>query len=296
MRPFNTSNFIPKTILMVVVLLLTISACGPVKNTAIKAVAPVLGNVNQAIFHQSDVQLVRDGLPANILLVEGLIRTAPNNYDMLVMATTAFTGLALIVENDEPERATALYDKAKDYGIRALRRHKGFRKSMDDGKPFHESIKLVNDKKYLDALLWTGLAWGLNIMLNIDDPMALVSATDVKAIMGQVLKIDHTYFYGMAHVFFGSYYAILPSIFGGGPDVVQGEFDKAFEISDNKFLLARVFYARYYATLLLDEELFENTLNEVIDSDVTALPEIAFLNALAKEKAKRLLEDKDKYF
>ena len=80
------------------------------------------------------------------------------------------------------------------------------------------------------------------------------------------------------------------------PEVAEAEFQRAFEISDGKFLLAKVFHARYYAPLIVDEELFERELNEVLEAPSDALPEVRLLNEIAKAKARIFLANKSRYF
>lgn len=278
--------------------------CATVQNTiqdtmkkiTISTMVPIIEDVNDAIFRENDVNLVRAGLPGNMLMIEGMARSAPNNYYVLVMASRAFAGYGTLMEDKDPEQASSLYLKGRDYGMRALKQHSGFASALEEGKPLEEAVKLVNSKGYLDALLWTGVCWGQQINLNLNDPMVVVSAPDVKAIMGQVMTLDDSYFYGMAHIFFGSYYATLPSIFGGGKEMSKAEFDKAFKISDGKFLLAKVFYARFYAPLIVDKKLFERELNEVLEAPSGALPEVALLNQIAKEKARIFLKNEKQYF
>jgi hypothetical protein len=276
------------------------SGCATMQNTmkqiTINTMVPVLDDVNDAIFRENDLDLVREGLPGNMLMVEGMARSSPDNYYILVMAARAFAGYGILLEDKDPEHASALYLKGRDYGMRALKQHSGFSYALEEGTPFHEAIKLVDDEGYIDALLWTGLCWGQQINLNLNDPMVVVSVTDVKAIMQQVMAIDDTYFYGMAHIFFGSYYATLPSIFGGGTEMSEAEFNKAFEISDGKFLLAKLYYARFYAPLVVDEKLFERELNEVLEAPSDALPEVVLLNEIAKAKARIFLKNQKQYF
>ena len=289
-----------RSIPLFVGILIFFSGCATVeyqmKQITISTMIPVLNDVNDAIFREDDLKLVKEGLPGNMLMVEGMVRSSPDNYDILVMAARAFSGYGFLVEDEDPEHANALYLKGRDYGIRALKQHSGFYYALEEGQPFHKAIKLVDDEGYIDALLWTGLCWGNQINLNLNDPMVVVSVTDVKAIMEQVMAIDDTYFYGMTHIFFGSYYATLPSIFGGGTEVAEAEFQRAFEISDGKFLLAKVFHARYYAPLIVDEALFERELNEVLEAPSDALPEVLLLNEIAKAKARIFLANKSQYF
>lgn len=280
---------------LVIGVALLLGGCANSKKVAVNAITPVVDSLDDMILRMP-LKQVEKSLPGTLGLVENLLKSSPDNYDLLVVAAKGFTAHAQIVEDDDREKATELYRKGRDYGLRALELHPGFAEAKANGAPLRDAVKEVNEDKYIECLLWTGLAWGLDIMLNIDDPMILVNITDVRAIMKQVESIDDSYFYGMTHVFFGSYYAILPSIFGGGPENITPEFDRAFEISDNKFLLAHVFYSRYYATLIKDEELFESELNMVLDAPANILPATRFLNDLAKKKAQRLLDTKEKLF
>ncbi len=283
-------------ILFLIWCLVFLGGCS-LKKFSVNRVVPVLQDVDKSIFSETNYKLVKSGLPGSLLLMQGMLYATPNNFDLLGMNAEGFCGYATgFVEDEDPEYATALYLKGRDYGLKALKHHRKFRKALEKGKPFWEAIKLVDDKDYLHALLWTGLCWGQNIMLNIDDPMVAVEATDVKAIMEQVILIDDSYFYGMTHVFFGAYYASLPSVFIGGPEKIEAEFKRAFEISEGKFLLANVFYARYYATLIVDEVLFEQELKKVLEAPSDAIPEVALMNEIAKAKARRLLREKSKYF
>ena len=80
---------------------------------------------------QSDVQLVKEGTPAYILLLDGLVESAPDNPKLLLAAADANTAYAVaFVDKSETERARALYAKARDYGTTVLCRNKKFEKSL----------------------------------------------------------------------------------------------------------------------------------------------------------------------
>ena len=68
------------------------------------------------------------------------------------------------------------------------------------------------------------------------------------------------------------------------------------KISDGKFLLAKLYYARFYAPLVVDEKLFERELNEVLEAPSDALPEVVLLNEIAKAKARIFLKNEKQYF
>jgi len=283
-------------LLLLGILALCASGCHTVKKYVVVGAEPILNDVNQAIFAQSDLKLIKMGLPGNILMVEGLVRSSPENREVLVLACQAFTGLAFLTEDDDPKHAAELYERGRDYGMRALRLHDDFREALDNGQSFEEAIKLVDSESYLPALLWTGLSWAQTINLRLDDPMESINGSKVKAIMDRIISIDTEYFYGLAHVIVGAYYVLMPNIFVGGPDVVDKEFQFVFNLTKGKFLIAKVYYARYYATLIMDEALYDSVLKEVIDTPPEVDPNIGFLNALAVQKAKVLLNCKEKYF
>ncbi len=83
---------------------------------------------------------------------------------------------------------------------------------------------------------------------------------------------------------------------GGNPDKAREHFQRCIEISEGKFLLAKVYYAQYYAAPTLNEKLFEETLNEVLDAPQDVLPDYELLTSLAKKRAQTLLQNKEEFF
>jgi hypothetical protein len=61
-------------------------------------------------------------------------------------------------------------------------------------------------------------------------------------------------------------------------------------------LVFHLMYAKYYAYQIQDKELFVDTLKEVVSAPDDILPEMAFINAAAKKKAKKLLDNVDTIF
>jgi hypothetical protein len=114
--------------------------------------------------------------------------------------------------------------------------------------------------------------------------------------MERVYQLDDTYYYGAPHLFFGVYYAGLPTIAGGGADKSKAEFEKVIEMTGGKYLLAYVMYAQSYATLVQERDLYESLLKKVLESPSDAVPEMTLVNEIAKKKAAKLLKDTDKYF
>ena len=85
-------------------------------------------------------------------------------------------------------------------------------------------------------------------------------------------------------------------MFGGKPEKSQFHFSKALEMTQRKFLMAHVLYAKSYAIQTQNKTLFKNLLKEVLDSPSDILPSQRLANELAKKKAKILLQNISEHF
>ncbi len=272
------------------------SACN-MKKFGVKAMVPTLKDVSTSMFAQSDYELMKDGLPGQILLVDGMISIVPDERDLLVIGAQAYCGYAMgFVEDVDPERASALYLKGKEYGYNALLSHKKFKKAINKGVPLWEAIKEIDEEEYAPALFWTAMCWASWLNFNMTEPSAMMGIPGMRAIIDRLYQIDDKYFYGGVHLLLGAYYSQIPALMGGGIEKSKEEFEKAFQISEGKMLLQNVYYAQYVATVTQDEELFEKELKKVLDAPMDILPDQKFTTAVAKRKAAYLLKNKDKFF
>jgi len=276
------------------IFLLSFVSCSVVERIGVKMSGPFLVDAVDKMMTLKSTKLAKEGLPSNVLLISALVEFAPTDRRMLTIASQAYTSYALFVEESDPEYAKELYTLAKEYGLRALEQSLAFREAKGPSRIL-EAVKDVGPK-YLKALTWTGVSWGQLVNLKNAEATALMDMPNVVALIERAQEIDGAYFYGVSHIFFGAYYASLPALLGGGPEKAEKEFEIAREITDGKCLLADVFYAKFYATLLKDEVLFEKTLNHVLDASSDLLPEAVLINELAKQKARWLLEHKHEYF
>jgi hypothetical protein len=226
------------------------------------------------------------------MLVDGLIEAYPGNSKLLTAGCQAYTAYASsFVEDTDPEKAAALYAKAKGYGFRALS------KKEDSGQvdDFVAFLKQYN-KQDAPSLFWTTSAWGKWISLNLDNVEALADMAMLEATMQRTIELDDSLYYGSPHLLMAVYFAGRPDIIGGNINKAKEHFDKAFSLGADKLLSAKVLFARYYAVRLRDRVLFAKTLQGVIDAPVDEVPELTLANTLAKEKAREMLEKVDDYF
>ena len=65
--------------------------------------------------------------------------------------------------------------------------------------------------------------------------------------MVKVLELNEAYYYGGAHIFMGMLKASRPKMAGGDLKTARDHFLKAIALGDGKFLMAKIYYADYYA-------------------------------------------------
>ena len=270
--------------------------CSP-RQWAIRQTVPVLEHGVQAIFAEPDLQLARLSIPANLKLMEGLWREDPKNKALLLNLTRGYASYALAFLEDTSEaRASQLYLRSRNFGFQLLQLYKPFEDGIpEDDQALAQKLRQL-DAGAVPAVFWTAFAWAGWVNLNSGDPRAVADLNRVEAMMRWVQQTREDYFFGAVHLFFGSVYGSLPRMLGGDPEKARQEFERCLEISDGRFLLANIYLARYYAYPLLDEGIFEDVLQRVLNAPDDILPGFELLTAVAKAKARWLLSRKDELF
>jgi hypothetical protein len=279
-------------ILCALVAALPLFGCQMLANRATSGMAE---NISAAVLDQEDVLIVRDGGPAYLIAIDGLIQGDPDNPALLLAGARLYAAYAGAFVS-EPERAQRLTLRAKNYGARALciRRH-----SLCDaaGLPFDTfERKLAKTKsKDVPALYGLGSAWASWIQANAGDWNAIADIPKVQAIMERVVQLRPAYESGGAHLYLGVLYTLRPESMGGKPELGRRHFESAIELSRGRNLTAKLLFARQYARLVFDRPLHDQLLNEIVNTDPDASG-FTLSNVLAQEEARELLADADEYF
>lgn len=292
------NNKIPamKKPLLLIILIFFITSCS-IQKLALRSMSGILDNSMAALYEESDLPLAEQAIASDLKLLEGLIKSDPNNEKFLLLACQGFGAYALgFVEDKDADRAQMFYLRGRDYGLEILRKNQAFEREINNSIERIEAALKNFDKNDVPALFWTANNWASWINLNFTNPEALVDLPKVQAMMQRVIELDESYFYGSAHLFFGTIYALRPPILGGNIDKAKLHFVKCFEFSREKFLLPYVYYAQFYATRIFDEELFKTTLNKILETPDDILPEQRLPNGIAKQKARMLLQKSDQFF
>ena len=256
-------------------------------------------DMNTAFMEEPSVKHARAAAPALLKMLDGFIVSAPRDKSLLAAGAQMNCGFAmLLIEDEDPYWASALYKKGFEYALRGLdEERRGISKLVEKGdlKALKRNLEEL-DRDDLPLIFWAGECLAGWINLNLDDPEAISNLPVALSFVKRALKIDDTYFYGGGHMVLAVYYGTMGKAVGGDPKKSKAEFEKVFKITHNKFMLAKVLYAKTYCVQVQNKEEFEKALDEVDDFDVDSVPELRLVNSVAKLKAERLREEEDDKF
>jgi len=264
---------------------------------ALRASPSLFPNFASALFEECDPELAKASIPPNLKLLEGLLKNDPENRKILTTLSMGFSGYSLLfIEPEDPERASAFYERALDYGIRALG-EKGIplRSRESATEPIRAVLKTM-DQQDLEALFWTTLSWNAWINLNLDKPSALAQLSASEVCLKRVLELDEHFFYSLPHILMGTSLAARPPLLGGSPEKARIHFETAIQKHHGQFFLAQVYFARYYAVRVQDKELFGRALAEVLRGAPGEIKEVCLINRVMQRRAQELVKQADDLF
>lgn len=305
-KPFRTMAF--------ALLGFSCGACN-LNEFTVNTTAPVLKIGSVALDRESDIQFAKEAAPASLLTVASFLVASPENEDLLEILAKGYTqytfgllepDLDALEENGDPEqvdalrlRCTTFYDRAYGFAVRLAALHD--EQFPDEVKGDLASLKGVLQEKFKKAedapgLYWTGMALGSAINLNKDDIDRVADLPKAIALLERVHEIAPEYFNHGAALSLGVVYASRGKAMGGNPELAKQMFDEVIQATGGKYLMAKVLYARFYATAVQDRALFEKTLSEVNDTPADVWPDQRLANELAKRRAVTYLAQVDDLF
>lgn len=275
---------------------LSVSGCSTSKLVA-RGASPLIEHGTTAMNRETDLEIARASIPANLKMIEALLLADPDNVAYRVQAAIGFHGYALgFVESVDPERAIALYQRARDHARVALARSGLPQATLTgDTTALHQALARL-DARAVPALFWTASAWGKWIELQLDDPARLDELPRVELLMQRVLELDEAYYHGTVHLFFGAYYGGRAPMFGGDFARAARHFDRVAELSQGRLLMGEVYRARYLLRQMGDRAAFHATLQRVLEAPASADPDLNLANALARKEATDLLRQEEDLF
>ena len=307
--------------LMVISMLVVCCCSCSARKMMVNQFTGILGNGISAFEQDDDLEMLEKAFPGNIKLLEVLLETSPNNSELLVLLARFYGSYALVSFEDKLERAvlkgdiakgkqlgpggTAVsvlretlsryYMKGTDYALKALEVHHG---------PCGDQLKQVSTRDQffnkltendVPALFWYGFNLGAYVNLNRDSIKAVAMAQLAEKAMKRVIELNPGYYYGGAHLFLCAYYASRPPMLGGNLEAALSHYKHVKEIAGEDFLLADVYYGRFYLYQKQERKKFKDVMNRVVHypQSRNAYP---LYNKLAVIRAKTYLDAIDRLF
>ncbi len=269
---------------------------GLISGCASFVVDPLLVSLTRSLEQETDIELLVDGSPTLLLMLNGFIKSDPENLELLRAGIRAFTAYAILLsETGKPERARLASEKARFYGFKLLCRNRLFKENLKQPLVvFKESLSSFGKSDAVD-LFWGGQAWALWIKLQGGSPVAMADLPKVEEMMLRVVELDEPTYFGSAHLVLGGIYCALSPMLGGKPEVGRRHFERALALSQRQFWPAQVAYADSYARQTFNRELFERLLEEVLSQPLLD-NEMTTANRLSRKKATELLDKIDDIF
>jgi len=299
-------------IVALLVVLLSLSACSP-RRLIVNQVANMMDTGMTAYEQDDDLQLIREAFPGNIKLLEALLENDPQNADILILLSRLYASYTLAYPEGDLDKAqfrapggseevdslrtkvNRYYIKGAEYALRALEtRHPGCReklRNITSIEPFLSTMK----KKDVPALFWYGFNLGAYINRNLDSVRAVSKAHIAEKAMKRVIALDPEYYHGSAHLFLLIYYASRPPLLGGSLEAAEWHYRELKRIAGEDFLLADLFYARFYLPLRQDRERYIQLMNRILTH--SGGPEsYRLFNAIAADRAEIYLAATNELF
>src|SRR5262245_8269512 len=266
---------------------------------------------SKSLDQESDMALAREAAPGLIKTIDGMVVVSPHNELLLELTAQAYCSYSFgLLEDDleglreddprwEPlrKRATGLYKRCEDYGLRLLREEsEAFPDAINhDVATLQAAVKKLDDDA-VPGLFWTGLALASQININRDNLELVADLPKVEIIMNRVVELNEKFYMGGAHLALGLLYASQGKAMGGDPEKGKQHLEKAIAITDGKFLMNKVMFARIYAVTTQQKDLYKKTLEGVIATPADIMPEQRLANEIAHKKAERYLKQTEDLF
>ncbi|MEO7433053.1 MAG: TRAP transporter TatT component family protein [Dokdonella sp.] len=281
-----------RLLLAVCVLTLVLGGCASVVNRATQRLAD---DLSAGILDQDDLATAREGVPAWLLLIDGLIQGAPQNANLLIAGSRLYDsyGSAFV---DDPERAKRLTARSFGYARRATCvRLVPLCQQLDAPfEAFHAEVSKV-DVRNIAMLYQLASSWAGRLQANSADWKAIADLPKIQLLVERVVALDPSYGKGEPYMILGVLATLRPASLGGRPEEGKADFEKALALSGGNNQMVRVLYAEHYARLVFDQPLHDRLLNEAINADPHA-PGLTLINTVAQMRARKLLESGKDYF
>jgi tetratricopeptide (TPR) repeat protein len=248
---------------MVVLLLfsLILSSCS-LNKLAVRSAAPLFDEASMSIEKEKNWNFLKDSVPSNLMIMEGLLSIDPDNKKMLKNLIKGYGAYAFGVsetlyleEQWSESNNTKELDSAIDYYGRALKHGLHYLKlygiktdeilaAQDYSQMKKLVTKVLKDHDGREVLFFTAQSWGGLMNLQRGNISLLSTMGAMKNMIDTVCEVEPTFQFGACDLFYGAYEVSRPRTLGGNPDKGMKIFKQAM-LSRADNLLIPVAYLQY---------------------------------------------------
>ncbi len=283
--------------IIIIYVLICFTGCLSMTRMGLNNADAIYDELVKSMMDLPNAQVAIEGMPGMALMIAALISLSPENPKLLGLGAMAYGCWGMLVEDERKEYAMELYQIGESYGLRGLKCldddiKEGIEKDGKDVIDFTDQIEMDN----MDVVFWYVLCKALRMFGDMENPYILAEAGNVIAVIDRIAVLDPSYFFYCPALFQATIAAFGGPMMGYTHVQANKMFKEALAKTDNKMLLGHWLYARFYAVTIMDEKLFDETVEYVLETPNSALPGGQLINAIAKIKVRKLKENKEKFF
>lgn len=282
----------------------------------VNTTAKVLVRAQPSIKMESDYELAARAIPGTLKTVEGFWVVDPGNDKLIKILTEGYCQYGVGFVEDEWEqamirkdfdgaqyhstRATKMFLRCMNYALKTL----GSRWQKEIFADADTVRKLVADTGAgkRTPMMWAAIGLASSINQNKDNIELVAQLSTARLMLERVAELDAKHppadkaLAALPHVALGMAYTAAGAQLGGDAVRAEAEFKKALELTGDRFLLARVQYARRVGVMTQNRQLFHDELIKVLSTDPAIWPEQRLANEIAHRRARRYLSIEKELF
>lgn len=255
-------RYCPKLFLLLA--LVIFSSCS-FNTVAVNSVSSLLYNASNEAEAESNYEVFKNGVPGNLMLMEGLLAETPDNQEILLALTKGYAGLAFAVNetdmhNEEwseaktetgKNQALFNYTRALNFGLRYLKSQKielnDLLLKMNEPQGIAHLLEknLADNEKNQEIILFTAQSFAALINLQKDNISLVAQLPVAKSLFDWVCMKNPQINYGTCDIFYGAFEAGRPKMLGGNPEKGKEIFLRAISNHPHNWLI-RTSYMQYY--------------------------------------------------
>jgi hypothetical protein len=251
--------------------------------------------LSQTILNYEDPATVSAALPTLLIVMDSYARSDDSSGDAKLSAAKLYGAYAGAFVED-PGRKKTLTSAAYRYAIDGSCKKDIKWCDLDkmDIRAFTDFVQNIEESE-LDIVYAYAVAWLSYIEAHSDDWNAIADLPKPQQLFTFVVEQDESYDHAGAHIYLAALALTIPPALGGKPEVGRRHFERAIELTEGRNLVTQVEYARRYARLVFDRDLYHLLLTGVLASDPYQ-EGLTLMNVWAQQQAQLLLDDESEYF